>query len=351
MSTNSNNNKSSIFSKSSSSSIGNNNEGTGLVVNKKSSSSSSPPDIMLNKHISKTFSESFDDNDEEVVVDAEDHHRCSTKIHHHQLPNVQLLVETNHVPRTTGTPFFFETIIQRDPKTKQKFILSLQTTYNGTFPIYCAEKASSGGDRDGGSSSYNLRSMVQKNQRDNDDPGGRPHSNIILGTVMKQQQEKKKKKKKKNNDSSTVTYEVIHHDRTTGQQDPSSSTSSKNTVMAVIDYEYIHKVQHFIKGGRPRYAQIKIMGRDDEDVESKEPNRDATGQRSLDFNGRGGTNAMVSTKNMQLVNNNNTTNGNGQVVLQIIKWNENEFHLDFSYPFDAFHAFAFALAQFDFKNH
>jgi hypothetical protein len=308
---------------------------------------------MLDKHISKTFSESFDDNEEEVVlVDAKDHHRRrSTKIHHHQLlPNVQLLVETKHVPRT-GTPFFFETIIQRDPKTKQKFILSLQTTYNGTFPIYCAEKASTG-DRDGGrSSSYNLRSMVKKNQRDNNDPGGPPHSNIILGTVMKQQQEMKKKKKKNNNDSSTVTYEVIHHDRSTGQQDP-SSTSSTNTVMAVIDYEYIHKVQHFIKGGRPRYAQIKIMGRSEEDdVESKEPNQDATGQRSLDFNGRGGTTAMVSTKNMQLVNNNNGSNGNGKVVLQIIKWKENEFHLDFSYPFDAFHAFAFALAQFDFKSH
>ena len=318
---------------------------------------------MLDKHISKTFSESFDDNDEEVVVvDAEDHHRRrSIKTHHHhQLPNVQLLVETNHVPRT-GTPFFFETIIQRDPKTKQKFILSLQTTYNGTFPIYCAEKASTGGDRDGGSSSYNLRSMVKKNQCDNNDPGGGPHySNTILGTVMKQQQQKRKKKN--NDSSSTVTYEVIHHDRT-GQQDPSSSTSSTNTVMAVIDYEYIHKVQHFIKGGRPRYAQIKIMGREeDDDVESKEPNQDATGQRSLDFNGRGGTNAMVSTKNMQLVNNNNTngngngngsngSNGNGKVVLQIIKWNENEFHLDFSYPFDAFHAFAFALAQFDFKSH
>ncbi|OEU07740.1 hypothetical protein FRACYDRAFT_250764 [Fragilariopsis cylindrus CCMP1102] len=262
---------------------------------------------MLDKHISKTFSESFDDNDEEVVVDGEDYRRSSKTHHQLSLPNVQLLVEKNHVPRTTGTPFFFETIIQRDPKTKQKFILSLQTTYNGTFPIYCAEKASTGGDRNGGSSSYNLRSMVQKNQCDNNDPGGRPHSNIILGTVMKQQQEKKKKKKK-NNDSSTVTYEVIHHDRT-GQQDPSSSTSSKNTVMAVIDYECISKVQHLIKGGRPRYAQIKIMGREEDDVESKEPNQDATGQRSLDFNGH------------------------------------------FSYPFDAFHAFAFALAQFDFKSH
>ena len=324
---NNNNNKSSIFSKSP---IGNN---VGLV------NKSSSPDI--DKNISKTFSESFDD--EEVVDDEQDHRYDDT--HQLSIPNVQLLVEKNHVQRT-GTPFFFETVIQRDPKTKNKFIMSLQTTYNGTFPIFCAEKASSGQD---GSTSYNLRSIV-KNQQDND-PG--TYSNTILGTVMKKQEKKNNKKNnnsnKKDSSSSTVTYEVIHHDRT--GQGP-SSTTSKNTLMTSIEYEYINKVQYFMEGGRPRYAQIKIVGRDN--VESKEPNQEAGGQRVLDFNGRG---KAISSKNMQIVNYNNNNNGtvsgngNGKVVLQIVKWNDNEFNLDFSYPFDAFHAFAFALAQFDFKSH
>jgi hypothetical protein len=351
MSTKNNNssNKSSIFS--SKSSI-DNNEG---IVNKSSSSSSpSPHHDMLDKHISKTFSESFDDEDEEDHRQ-NTHQLSSIDSNGNNLPNVQLLVEKNHVQRT-GTPFFFETVIQRDPKTKNKFILSLQTTYNGTFPIFCAEKASSlssssssgsgsgsgSAQQQDGTVSYNLRSMVKKNNQRDNDPG--PYSNIILGTVMKQQEKKNNNKKNNNTNkdssTSTVTYEVIHHDRT--GQDP-SSTTSKNTLMALIEYEYINKVQHFIKGGRPRYAQIELIGRDD--VESKEPNQEASGQRVLDFNGRGGK--AISTKNMQIVNNNT----DGKVVLQIVKWNDNEFNLDFSYPFDAFHAFAFALAQFDFKSH
>jgi hypothetical protein len=73
-------------------------------------------------------------------------------------------------------------------------------------------------------------------------------------------------------------------------------------------------------------------------VETKEPYCRGGGQRALDFRGRG---REPSRKNMQL------QDGEGNVILQMVKWDKDQFHVDFSPPLDAFHAFGFALAQFD----
>ena len=85
-------------------------------------------------------------------------------------------------------------------------------------------------------------------------------------------------------------------------------------------------------------------------VETKRPNQEANGQKVMDFGGRG---LETSSKNTQLVvygDNNRRLDFDDSdgCCLQMVKWKENEFNVDFGSPFDAFHAFAFALAQFDY---
>lgn len=105
--------------------------------------------------------------------------------------------------------------------------------------------------------------------------------------------------------------------------------------VAKILYE-VPSLLHVLKDSPPRRAYVIVHGLDS--VETKEPSQKGGGRRGLNFYGRG---REPSCKNMQL------QNRDGKVVIQMVKWEKDLFHLDFVHPFDAFHAFGFAIAQFD----
>jgi hypothetical protein len=95
--------------------------------------------------------------------------------------------------------------------------------------------------------------------------------------------------------------------------------SRKLVEVAKILYE-VPSVLQALKDGPPRRAHVVVPGRDS--VETKEPYCKEGGQRGLDFRGRG---REPSCKNMQL------QNSDGKVVLQIVKWAKDAFHVDFGY--------------------
>ena len=104
--------------------------------------------------------------------------------------------------------------------------------------------------------------------------------------------------------------------------------------VAKILYE-VPSILHVLKDSPPRRAHVIVHGIDS--VETKEPSVKGGGQRGLNFYGRG---REPSCKNMQL------QSRTSKVVLQMVKWEKDVFHLDYNFPFDKFHAFGFALAQF-----
>ena len=78
---------------------------------------------------------------------------------------------------------------------------------------------------------------------------------------------------------------------------------------------------------------------------TKEPTFER-GQYRLNFKGRVTT---PSVKNFQIVHtvDGETQSKTSDVIVQFGRVAENSFHLDFKKPFNAFQAFAIALAQFD----
>ncbi|KAL3909464.1 MAG: hypothetical protein SGARI_002584 [Bacillariaceae sp.] len=129
------------------------------------------------------------------------------------------------------------------------------------------------------------------------------------------------------------------------KSDPSNHRNSTETVMGTVCKKPSNEQKKKSSGSstvltdtkkQPRRCRAHIHGRSSS--ETKEPFSKEGGQRSLDFYGRG---REASRKNMQLVD------GSGKLTLQMVKWGKDEFHVDFNYPFDAFHAFGFCLAQFD----
>jgi hypothetical protein len=152
---------------------------------------------------------------------------------------------------------------------------------------------------------------------------------VIMGSICKKPISSSTSFSSSNNSkkkTTTLTYALTYHEQ-----------SKRPQKVAYIEYEYptVFQVLTDTKG-RPRRCQFRIIGRDA--VETKEPFCKAGGHRSLNFHGRG---REPSRKNMQI------EDKNGKVILQMVKWDKDQFHVDFSYPFDAFHAFGFALAQFD----
>lgn len=228
------------------------------------------------------------------------------------LSEFQLKVERAHIPRV-GSSFFAETVIRRSGNSYTMYLQTAKTAH----PLYVGERHGS---------TYVFRSVLWK---------GEHPTAVLAGSVCKKGPSGKSVGG--NDDgggaSHTVTYAITHH-----------GMANSTTKVAYIDYEVPTVFQALAAGtaGVPRRCQVKIFGRTY--VETREPSslgKDRGGARSLDFQGRG---REPSCKNMQLVDN----GGSGDVVLQMAKWEDDQFNVDFSYPFDAFHAFGFALAQFDF---
>jgi hypothetical protein len=89
---------------------------------------------------------------------------------------------------------------------------------------------------------------------------------------------------------------------------------------------------------QPRSAKVTLLDGTNSKLETKEPHEKKDGKKGLTMNGRG---RQGSRKNMQL------QSKNGEVVLQLAKWDKHHYHLDFQAPFEPFEAFGLALAQFD----
>ena len=85
-----------------------------------------------------------------------------------------------------------------------------------------------------------------------------------------------------------------------------------------IQYQ-VPSVIQVLSDGPARHAHVSVSGRDI--VETKEPYSKGGGQRGLNFGGRG---REPSRKNMQL------QDKDGKVVLQMVKWEKDQFHLDFA---------------------
>ena len=119
------------------------------------------------------------------------------------------------------------------------------------------------------------------------------------------------------------------------QEKRGKNQSESHMEALTIRYD-IPSIAQTIVEAQPRRATISVSGK--ETLRTKEPYMKEKGRRGLDFHGRG---RIASRKNMQL------EDQDGRVALQMAKWDKNQFHLDFAYPFDSFDAFGFALAQFD----
>lgn len=294
-------------------------------------------------------------------------------------PSLQLTIERVHKPRF-GSSFTIETIVRRSGNI---YTMYLQTTKKA-HPLYVGEKQQ-GGESGGSNNNNNAASFVFRSVLN----GGEDLSTTLMGSICKvttpssssvaalssihrhhvrsSSKESEAATMKRINPHNAVTYALMYHPGKATQQQqqaPGSSSSSSSSssslpllpsstggvVVGHITYEIPTVFQALTeKGGTPRRALVHILGRTY--VETKEPTTGRQeGHLSLDFQGRG---REASCKNIQLVDTTNSagatgaTGGGGKIVLQMAKWDKDQFHLDFSYPFDAFHAFGFAMAQFD----
>ncbi|CAJ1955221.1 unnamed protein product [Cylindrotheca closterium] len=103
-----------------------------------------------------------------------------------------------------------------------------------------------------------------------------------------------------------------------------------------IHYKFLG-VFKFLTEKPTRKAEVSIQG--GAQFLSKEPVGKDGKPKPLYTAGRG---RVTSSKNMQLL-----SNEDGKMILQFVKWGDNQFHLDYKEPFDAFLAFGFAIAQLD----
>jgi Tub family len=238
----------------------------------------------------------------------------------------RLAVERLHQPRS-GSSFFAETVIRRSGTV---YTMYLQTVTKA-HPLYVGEKHGP---------TYAFRSVLNSGE----DP-----SAIVRGSLCKRPPGAGSDGGDgKANHNAAVTYALTRHHHHHHEPGSEKRTTTK---VAYIDYE-IPTVYQVLTETTPRRARVSIFGR--ACLETKEPNNHPSSKEggqhrgghhlSLDFHGRG---REASRKNIQLVDDGPSVGGGGRVVLQMAKWEKDQFHVDFSYPFDAFHAFGFALAQFD----
>lgn len=99
----------------------------------------------------------------------------------------------------------------------------------------------------------------------------------------------------------------------------SLTVGSQEAAVGSIRYE-VPSVMEALSGP-PRRAQVQV-GTNNKNilVETKEPYSKGGGQFGLNFHGRG---REPSRKNMQL------QDSDGNIILQMVKWDKNRFHVDF----------------------
>jgi hypothetical protein len=182
---------------------------------------------------------------------------------------LQQLVEQT-VPRPNG---WVQGKIHRD---RNQYIMYLQSPDDKNRPIYMGEKHQPRG------TTYVLRNLT----------GG------IMGNLSKTSSK-----------GSTIEYSLHYHD---------NSKTASSTEVATIQYQ-VPSVIQVLTDGPSRRAHVAVPGR--ASVKTKEPYCKEGGQRALDFRGRG---REPSRKNMQL------HDSDGTVVLQMVKWEKDQFHLDFA---------------------
>lgn len=85
----------------------------------------------------------------------------------------------------------------------------------------------------------------------------------------------------------------------------------------ILQY-HVPSIVQSVMEAPPRRATVSVSGK--MTVATKEPYYKSGGRRGLDFNKRG---RIPSRKNMQL------QDQDGKVVLQMVKWDKDQFHLDF----------------------
>lgn len=208
--------------------------------------------------------------------------------------SIQLPVESSLVPNK-GSFFNVETVVRRNGHI---YTMDLQLS-GASVPLFVGEQ-------------HGQTYVFKSAPRDDEGP-------VIMGTVCKKPSSQSSSNKTK------LTYAVTHHD-----------TPKKPKKVAYVEYDQPSIFQVLKDSKTPRRCTVKVTGR--KTIYTREPFGQDGGHRSLDFKGRG---REASIKNMQL------EDGHGNVVVQMVKWGNDVFHVDFSSPFDAFHAFGFALAQFD----
>jgi hypothetical protein len=226
-----------------------------------------------------------------ILLDAD---FISTSLQYYESSSLKLYAELSNVA-PKGSAFAIETVVRR---TGNIYTMDLQLPKK-KIPLFVADLHGQ---------TYIFKSAPQ------DDDG-----DVIIGTVCKRMTSSQ-------SDKAKLTYALTLH----------QSYHKNPQKIAYIDYHHPSLVQLLRENkARPRQCQVRVLGRSF--VKTKEPYF-KNGYPTLDFHGRG---REASIKNMQL------EDPDGKVIFQMVKWDRDVFHVDFSYPFDAFHAFGFALAQFD----
>jgi hypothetical protein len=176
----------------------------------------------------------------------------------------------------------------------------------GNQPMFAAEKD--------GQSSYIFRSIIS-----NTVPNERP----VMGTLTVE----KSKRGKTHNNHRTLDFAVVHHDRSRAPYRTGTIQYEEKSLYAALKQTRKQQPQYIVYDCLEKGA-----------FESKDAHQTESGGYALDFRGRG---RESSRKNVQL------QKEDGTVILQMVRWGKDEFHVDYQDPIDGFHAFAFALAQFE----
>lgn len=198
--------------------------------------------------------------------------------------------------------FMKETVVRRSGN---MYTMDLQLKQK-TQPLFVGEK---------NGQSYIFRSVLSNIAKES----------VVMGTLTVSTAVKSKRTFSGVYSQTTVDYVLTHHDR-----------SRPPCKLATIQYDKPSLYEAIKSHRQPPNIVLDLI--DHVAFESKQAQRVEGGGYALDFRGRA---REPSRKNVQL------QNEHGKVILQMARWSKDEFHVDYHEPLDAFHAFGFALAQFE----